>query len=344
VIVCPRCSKENQDHYMFCLGCGTELKGGAKAKPAASRAPAAAEMLKAPAAAAAAAAPSATSAGSRAGVARGSEAPPSFGGAAAAAVMPENFTCPRCTATVPKSFRFCGSCGFDMSPIQAAAAAGPAPSAPVSKLPAGPVRLVLIRPDGSEGDIVPVTEAMIVGREAGGCFAGDSYLSPKHARIDRGLTSYTIEDLSSLNGVYLRIERDVPEPLYPGTVFRIGQEIIRFDAIRAPKPGTNGEEIMGSPNPGFLGRISLIIGRDTIGNAYPVPPEGMHLGRERGDIIFPDDGYVSGLHCRIHSAGGQIVLTDVGSSNGTFIRLTKKTDLPMGSLLLLGQQLFRIEA
>ena len=25
VIVCPRCSKENQDHYKFCLGCGAEL-------------------------------------------------------------------------------------------------------------------------------------------------------------------------------------------------------------------------------------------------------------------------------------------------------------------------------
>ena len=25
MIVCSRCSKENQDHYKFCLGCGAEL-------------------------------------------------------------------------------------------------------------------------------------------------------------------------------------------------------------------------------------------------------------------------------------------------------------------------------
>src|SRR4029077_16464614 len=25
VITCPKCSKENQDHYKFCLGCGAEL-------------------------------------------------------------------------------------------------------------------------------------------------------------------------------------------------------------------------------------------------------------------------------------------------------------------------------
>jgi len=346
VIVCPRCSKENQDHYMFCLGCGTELKGGPKAKPAPSRAPAPGPMAvpEGPPAAT-----GETSAGGRAAVgsasvARGSEAPAAYGGAASTA-QPDSFTCPRCTTSVPRTFRFCGSCGFDMSAIQAASNSAPtAPAAPATSLPAGPARLVLIRPDGSEGDIVPVGDGLVVGREAGGCFAGDSYLSPQHARIKRGATTYSIEDLNSLNGVFLRIERDVPEPLFPGTVFRIGQEIIRFDAIESPAPGPNGEEIMGSPNPGFLGRISLIIGRGTIGNAYPVPPDGMHLGRERGDIIFPDDGYVSGLHCRIHSAGGQVVLTDVGSSNGSFIRLTKETPLPMGALLLLGQQLFRIEA
>ena len=25
MITCPKCSKDNQDHYKFCLGCGAEL-------------------------------------------------------------------------------------------------------------------------------------------------------------------------------------------------------------------------------------------------------------------------------------------------------------------------------
>src|SRR5262245_53736820 len=32
VITCPKCSKENQDHYKFCLGCGAELPRGAAPK------------------------------------------------------------------------------------------------------------------------------------------------------------------------------------------------------------------------------------------------------------------------------------------------------------------------
>jgi signal recognition particle subunit SRP54 len=30
VISCPKCGKENQDHYKFCLGCGAELTTPAK--------------------------------------------------------------------------------------------------------------------------------------------------------------------------------------------------------------------------------------------------------------------------------------------------------------------------
>src|SRR6185295_5755765 len=39
VIVCPRCSKENQDHYKFCLGCGAELPRTAAHQPKSFTAP-----------------------------------------------------------------------------------------------------------------------------------------------------------------------------------------------------------------------------------------------------------------------------------------------------------------
>ena len=100
---------------------------------------------------------------------------------------------------------------------------------------------------------------------------------------------------------------------------------------------------MGSPDPGYLGRICLVTGRQSIGNAHPIPPDGLHIGRERGDVIFPEDGYVSGLHCRLHHDGSSVVLTDVGSSNGTFVRVRGERVVQSGELLLLGQQLFRLQ-
>jgi predicted component of type VI protein secretion system len=70
----------------------------------------------------------------------------------------------------------------------------------------------------------------------------------------------------------------------------------------------------------------------------------VHLGRERGDILFSEDGYVSGLHCRVaREEDGNVYLTDVGSSNGTFARLGAEYPLQAGDVLLMGQQLFRVD-
>jgi hypothetical protein len=91
-----------------------------------------------------------------------------------------------------------------------------------------------------------------------------------------------------------------------------------------------------------------VIGRDVTGNAFPIPETGVHLGRERGDVLFPEDGYVSGLHCRLSweanssGQGGRLMLTDLGSSNGSFFRLREETDVKSGDILLMGQQLFRV--
>ncbi len=69
----------------------------------------------------------------------------------------------------------------------------------------------------------------------------------------------------------------------------------------------------------------------------------MVLGRERGDILFPEDGYVSGTHARISYRDGRFYLADLGSSNGTFLRVRGERTLKSGQFLLMGQQLFRLQ-
>jgi pSer/pThr/pTyr-binding forkhead associated (FHA) protein len=67
------------------------------------------------------------------------------------------------------------------------------------------------------------------------------------------------------------------------------------------------------------------------------------MGRERGDILFPEDGYVSGTHARITLRDGRVYLADVGSSNGTFLRVRGERAVSSGGFILMGQQLFRAE-
>ena len=126
-------------------------------------------------------------------------------------------------------------------------------------------------------------------------------------------------------------------------MFRIGQELLRFEVISAPQPLEDGTDIMGTPNPGFWGRLSVVVGRDVDGSAFPLFGDAIVLGRERGDILFPEDGYVSGAHARISLHDGQVHLTDLGSSNGSFLRIRGERNVPTGSFVLMGQQLFRVE-
>jgi pSer/pThr/pTyr-binding forkhead associated (FHA) protein len=364
VIVCPRCAKENQDHYKFCLGCGAELPRDAAHAPKSFTAPtppASFQGAGAQPGAAHAQRPGfgAPAAGAPAGyvpppaapppAVSPSGRPPAMGAPMAAPGSSEQVICPKCGTPNSKNFKFCGGCGFALQgvapqPVAPAAPPPPAaaavPPAPLAGIKRG--QLVLIRPDGSEGDSFPLGDTTLIGRESGGLFASDSYLSPRHATFTFGAGGLTVSDDKSLNGVYLRIAADTPTELRDGAIFRIGQEIVRFERLKnAPSKG--GTEIFGSPSTGLAGRICLVIGREATGNCYAIPSAGIHLGRERGDLLFPDDGYVSGLHCRIYEEGGRVLLTDVGSSNGTFVRLTAPTAIPPGSLLLMGQQLFRVE-
>jgi hypothetical protein len=251
--------------------------------------------------------------------------------------------CPQCAHINTTTNLFCGSCGFRLgsgAPRPAAAPAGQPAAEP------GGATLVLtaLRADGSEAGTFNLPGANgTVGRETGGIFAGDSYLSPRHATFkSAGMGRATVRDEASLNGVYKKLGRDVPIELKPNEVFRIGQEIIKFEPLSPQPPAADGVERLGAPSKGYVGRIALVIGREETGNAFPIPEGGVHLGRERGDILFPEDGYVSGLHCRLTWDGQRLFLTDLGSSNGTFVRIAGESDIRSGDVLLMGQQLFRI--
>jgi pSer/pThr/pTyr-binding forkhead associated (FHA) protein len=350
LITCPKCTKDNQDHYKFCLGCGAELPRDAAPKPFTLQTPSQGVKHAAGAAAVAAAtgggqilhqpAPQPTNPPTQAPAPAAVIPAPSHAAPAASQAPSATVTCPQCGHINTPSNLFCGSCGFRLGGAAAAAKAAPAPAPAAAP---GSVVLTALRADGSEAGTYALPGGTVtVGRETGSIFAGDSYLSPRHATFKQSAARVTVKDEASLNGVYKKLVRDVPVELHPNDMFRIGQEIIKFEPLASQPVGADGVERLGSPAKGYVGRIALVIGRDVTGNAFPIPETGVHLGRERGDVLFPEDGYVSGLHCRLSWEGGRLMLTDLGSSNGSFLRLREETDIKSGDVLLMGQQLFRV--
>ncbi len=352
MVVCKNCGKENQPHYKFCLYCGSEIQGEADVTLPQGEAPPHAPQGEAdnpdtplppprP--------PSVYFTGEPRmplnlealsplgpGTATGTRPPAEMiGGKAepATTLRPDSPSrmCPTCKALVPIGFQFCGQCGGRVDlPRRAQSAA------------AASGRLLLIRPDGSEGGWHPLSQGVnLVGRGSGPLFDADSYLSPLHLQVELLDTGqFTLRDAGSLNGVFVKLTEE--EAVSDGAVFRLGQELLRFDTIRPPRPLEDGTEVMGSPNPGYWGRIAIIIGRAQDGSCFPLFGDAVVLGRERGDILFAEDGYVSGTHARISYRHGQVYLQDLASSNGTFLKVRGERTVRTGAYVLMGQQLFRL--
>lgn len=65
------------------------------------------------------------------------------------------------------------------------------------------------------------------------------------------------------------------------------------------------------------------------------------IGRQEGDIRFPDDLFLSPLHAKLAWEREALVVRDLGSRNGTWVFLEAPHRLVEGDLLLVGSQVIR---
>jgi pSer/pThr/pTyr-binding forkhead associated (FHA) protein len=200
----------------------------------------------------------------------------------------------------------------------------------------------VIRIDGSEGGAIDIERGPVeFGRNYGSPFDADFYLSPRHCSFTVQSEGIVVDDIAGTNGVYRKLEGRVE--LEHGDTFRVGQELLFYEDLPEPASLPDGTERMGSPNPGYWGRVSVILEGGIASEGFPIETDEFTIGREKGDLTFPLDGYVSSSHCRIIGDDSGVFLEDRGSSNGTYVRLRPGAIVPYGSLILAGQQLFRID-
>jgi pSer/pThr/pTyr-binding forkhead associated (FHA) protein len=80
----------------------------------------------------------------------------------------------------------------------------------------------------------------------------------------------------------------------------------------------------------------------TPGKTFPLEGDVLTIGREAGNQIVINDAEVSRKHSQLVFQGGKYVLTDLGSTNGTFVngqRLTGQHVLQAGEIISLGEQI-----
>lgn len=280
--------------------------------------------------------------------------------------------CGKCSTNIPPSMKFCPSCGAKVVPpstFDVETKVGPRPSgvhrveAPVERpgdgqakpgrstlffggaLQASRAKLTLIRGDGEDG--VSFTLAgtdHLAGR--GECpisFPDDPYLSPTHCNFRYANGQLVLRDQGSLNGVYVRITGT--RAIEPGTTVLVGEQVLSIGLARVVEdlPDAEGTYYSASMlRPAVVEIVQQLRGGAS-GWVFRPATDTVSIGREGNDINFPDDPFISGRHAQLQAAAGVLSVTDLGSRNGTFVRVTGEQALRHGDYVFLGQQLLRVE-
>lgn len=255
--------------------------------------------------------------------------------------------CQKCGAKLDPGAGFCSKCG---SPIGAAPDEGKTMFMHVGASTEESVKpvakLVLLEPDGREGRTINLLDGeSVCGRNGGDVVLDDPFVSPAHCIFAHEDGQMTVADTGSKNGVFLRISGEIILP--SKTFFRIGHQLMQYIALAdyeilpetVPKDDTH---FLASPLGPLWGKLLRVGNEGVILENIPLRKPTFHIGREVGEITFPDDGFVSGNHANISNRDGQCILADLGSSNGTYVRIGQYA-LESNDYLLIGQRLMRFE-
>lgn len=253
------------------------------------------------------------------------------------------YVCKECSTPVPSGHKFCGACGATVPKdmLDKKVEFFGSMQAP------GKARLILIR--GTEGAdglsyLLQGTEHIAGTTDAQIPFPNDSWISPRHANFFYRSEKLYVKDEGSLNGVYIRIRR--PQQLMPGDCFLCGEQVFRLDATPKDTSGPDPDQtyFYSSPKKPSPFRVVQILSGGSDAMVYTARENAVAIGREDSDMNFPDDVFMSGKHAKVElSADGQYSLVDLGSRNGTYVRLSKERELTDGDYLFIGHQLLRVE-
>jgi len=213
---------------------------------------------------------------------------------------------------------------------------------PPKRAPAAPVRTIytlhVLRSltGGPERYDLPVT-ASIIGAEGEVNLPGERFCHPREASLSFEAGHVVLEDLEGGNGVFLRIR--TPVELELGDEFVVGDQLLRIERnpVADDGPDPDPTYFYSSPKWPSSFRVVQVFEGGAIGCSVVARGNTLQIGSAVGDLIFPDDPLVADQHCLIEEQAGIMVLTDLNSRTGVFVRVRGAQELVHGDELLVGR-------
>lgn len=220
------------------------------------------------------------------------------------------------------------------------------PVAPIAQPQKAPVRarLHVIRALGDGPTLYEIRDDVTyIGRSGGVPIMGDKFVSPKHVKLSFRNGKLELEDVSGENGTFLRVRS--PVELEFGDVFVAGDQVLRVDANPPPNDGPDNYPtyFYSSPKWPTTFRVAQLWEGGLLGQCIVARSNSLQIGRSASDLTFPQDFWLDDAHCLVEDQGGFLMLTDLNTRGGTFVRVKGPTRVGTGDELMVGRTRLRVE-
>jgi len=189
------------------------------------------------------------------------------------------------------------------------------------------------------GRDAPIGESLRIGAAADNDFRVEvTGISRHHARIVRDGADFWLEDSGSTNGTFVNGLRVARERLRHLDVVTLGRGV---DLIAVVSEAVSSKSIVHAVRAAWLEPLD-----PRYGSRIDIPPGELTLGRSAPSNVLLDSPLVSHLHARLERTPDHLVVSDLASSNGTFVNgklIRDPVELVDGDTLsIAGSRQFRV--
>ncbi|MCL2778744.1 MAG: FHA domain-containing protein [Polyangiaceae bacterium] len=220
----------------------------------------------------------------------------------------------------------------------------PPASVPESKVGTAYFRLGVRRSlMGGPAYYEPKGDRAILGTDGAIALVGEKFCHSREAEIRAESGRIWLSDLEQGNGVFLRIRQ--PVELEIGDEFIVGDQLLVVE--RNPEsndgPGSGPTYFYSSPKWTSSFRIVQLFEGGAKGACVVARGNTMQIGSAIGDFVFTADPLVDDQHCLVEEQAGSILLSDLGSRTGVFVRIKGEQELVNGDEIIVGRTRLSLE-
>lgn len=223
---------------------------------------------------------------------------------------------------------------------------GPSLSKLVGKPPEQKARFRLVVQRSLEGGPAfyePKGDGAIIGADGAIAIQNEKFCHRREAQIRWVKGRVWLHDLEHGNGVFLRIRQ--PVELEIGDEFIVGDQLLTIERNPDPNdgPGEGPTYFYSSPKWPSSFRVVQIFEGGAKGACVVARGTTMQIGSAIGDFVFTADPLVDDQHCLVEEQAGAILLTDLDSRTGVFVRIKGEQELIAGDEVMVGRTRMALE-